>query len=123
MNDTPDRGLGWGDYVAAWHARATQLALWALERIFVRTDRYGAYYLKDGGKRTCTKPKDSTEGAVNQNLLKKHFAASTVSDVIGAHPLTLGKSLGRWIAIDIDAHDPTDDPDRNKRYAEHLVKK
>src|SRR5262249_39826672 len=47
-------------------------------------------------------------------------------EVIGAYPLTAGEeSHGRWLAIDIDAHDKTKgaDPDRNRRYAEYLYQK
>lgn len=108
---------------AAWGARAEALADWALARFFVRTDRYGGYYVKYGETNKVSRPDTATPGAVTRRLLVNHFRARGPADVIGAYSLTAGTSTGRSALADIDAHNPEDDPDRNRRYAEHQYHK
>jgi putative DNA primase/helicase len=99
-----------------WHARAEELADWALARFFVRRDRYGGYYAEDGVTRKCAKPKDRTPNAVTRSTLLRHFRATRTEDVVGAYLLSAEPSVGRAVAVDIDAHDATADPEANARY-------
>ncbi len=107
----------------AWHARAEDLADWALARFFVRRDRYGGY--KDDGSKTAHPGAGSKPGAVNHGVLLRHFRATCAANVIGAYHLTPtdGVSQGRTAAGDIDAHDEEEKTEavfeRNRRYAEH----
>ena len=94
-----------------------------MERIFVRTDRFGGYYMKDGKKETVTRPTNAAKDPLGPKILEQHFKATHTEHIVGAHPLTAGESVGRWVGVDLDAHTPKDDPDRNKKYAEHLVAK
>lgn len=110
-----------------WHARAEELADWALARLFVRTDRFGGYYRdrESGETRTVTRPTKVSPEEFSREVLLKHCRASRTDDVIGALPLTPGKDgTGLWAANDIDNHDHSDErAERNKRYAEHQFRK
>lgn len=105
---------------AAWAARATELAGWALERIFVRTDRHGGYATEADELRKKTFPTTGPhDGAVNLARLERHFRARSHEDIIGAHTLAPGTSVGRWCALDCDNHgDDPQLPERNRSYAE-----
>lgn len=111
---------------AAWHARAAELADWALARFFVRTDRHGGYRI-DGEK--VTRPEAGCEpGAVCRDLLVRHFRACRPRHVFGAHSLTAGEpSVGRTASADIDAKgEAAESPavlERNRKYAEALYAK
>jgi hypothetical protein len=116
---TADRG----DIASAWSARARELADWALARFFVRTDRYGGYYIKDGQTEKVWRPQSATAGVVNAGLLARHFAASRTEHVVGPACLTAGESVGRVSSADIDAHDDDADSDQNEQYGRHLYSK
>ena len=90
-----------------WCKRAPELALWAFERLVNRTDRDGGYYRdwKTGKVNVVTKPNAAAENHVNLQRLAGHFSASRVEDLIGLHGLG-ATSMGKWAAIDIDAHSP-----------------
>lgn len=92
-----------------WHARAEDLADWALARFFVRRDRYGGYYRDGDQTRKCARPRERTDGAVTRGTLLKHFRATRTDDVCGAYSLS-ADDRGRCAAVDIDAHDATADP-------------
>lgn len=107
-----------------WHARASELADWALARFFVRRDRYGVYVPahQDGApvvKKLTAPFKGPVAGVVSRDLLRAHFRATGTSDVVGAHTLAPGTSLGRCVAVDVDAHNG-EDPEANARYAVEL---
>jgi hypothetical protein len=108
----------------AWSKLAPDLAKWALDRVFVRTDRYGGYYIEDEKSQKCAKPpKGPRPAVVGTELLVRHFRARCTDDVIGSYQLTAGgTSNGRAAMADIDAHadDKTADPNRNEKYAKHL---
>lgn len=107
-----------------WHNEAERLADWALERIFVRTTRFGGYYTnREGELATSTRPNEGCKEEFSRDVVIRHFRATRREDVLGAHPLTPGNSLGCWVVADIDAHNPEDDPERNERYAKHLYAK
>ena len=73
------------DPAAAWHDRAEALADWSLRFDFVRTDRYGAYYFKDGEKRTTTKPSGGPEDGAE--LLVAELSEVLIIELI-PHPPT-----------------------------------
>ncbi|MBM3981571.1 MAG: hypothetical protein FJ304_15095 [Planctomycetes bacterium] len=111
-----------GDIPESWAERARELAGWALERIFVRTDRCGGYYLDRGTgeiKKTTCPTRGPKAGHVSPALVERHFRARECEDVIGAHALAPGSSVGRWCAIDVDNHaDLPDLPRANREFAE-----
>lgn len=102
----------------AWQKRAPELARWALDRYFVRTDRYGGYFIREGEKATCTKPsKGPKPNAVNLALLERHFRPRSMDDVIGAHTLNTD-NVGKYLGADIDAHEGTEaNPEANLSFA------
>ena len=104
----------------AWHLRADELAEWAMQYLVVRTDRYGGYYRRNGKKCQTARPNGYNGELLSDAVLRRHFSANHMEDVIGVYPLRRDDSMGRCVVIDIDAHDRDDDPDRNARYAEHL---
>lgn len=112
-----------------WHSRAIELANWALDRVFVRTDRFGGYYTaEDDGiaqTRKCAKPAlGAQHNALTKHTVILHFRASRECDVIGSYHLTEEpESVGKMVSIDIDAHDANDDPHRNERYALEIYKR
>lgn len=104
-----------------WHARAEELADWALARFFVRRDRYGGYYTADGETRKCSRPtKGPIPNVVSRSVLLRHFRATRTDDVCGAYSLSAEPSTGRVVSIDIDAHDAKADPDANARLGVEL---
>ncbi|VTR94059.1 Phage/plasmid primase, P4 family OS=Desulfotomaculum acetoxidans (strain ATCC 49208 / DSM 771 / VKM B-1644) GN=Dtox_3701 PE=4 SV=1: D5_N [Gemmata massiliana] len=107
---------------AAWNERASELADWATARFFVRTDRYGGYFIdrETGETRKSARPNAGCETPFSRDIVLRHFRASKTDDVIGHYFLTPGQSSGRVTSADIDAHDANDDPDRNRHYGEHL---
>ncbi|HJZ57854.1 MAG TPA: peptidase, partial [Gemmataceae bacterium] len=112
--------------IRAWHDRAEQLTDWAIARVFVRTDRFGGYYRDGEEVKKSARPNKGCGEPFSREVLIRHFRAEQTEDVIGAYPLIPGEeSTGRWVAIDIDAHDKTKgaDPERNRKYAEHLYRK
>jgi putative DNA primase/helicase len=88
---------------SGWAIHAEALADWALARLFVRRDVFGAY-TADFKTFTAHEP-------VTRDLLVAHFKGERV---IGAHT-TNGDNLCLWAAFDIDAHDETADQDVNRR--------
>jgi putative DNA primase/helicase len=103
---------------SAWHAKAKELAAWALTRYFGRFDRYGGYYREDDNTKPINKPSDGLlANCVNVKLLERHFRATGTDDIVGAHTLNTD-DVGKYIGIDIDAHDDTEfNPEQNLRLA------
>lgn len=92
----------------AWAAHAEALADWALARIVVRRDVFGAYYKADEEFRQTTAHEPLT-----REILIAHFRGERV---IGCHS-TSADGLCKALAWDIDAHDETADPVLNWHYA------
>lgn len=107
-----------------WHAAAESLTDWALARVFIRTDRFGGYYAKDGETKKTARPNKGCKAPFDRKVVVKHFRADRTEDVIGAYCLTSGEQgTGRWLVIDIDAHDDRADKSRNRDYSRHLYAK
>lgn len=92
---------------AQWAGHAEALADWAMSRVVVRHDVYGAYKL-DGGQFTAHAP-------LNRDILVRHYRGEP-GGVIGLHS-TSPDNLCKCVAWDIDAHDDQADPETNWRYA------
>lgn len=94
----------------AWHAAADRLAEWAWDRLAVRADRYGGYYVKDGRVEKSARPSRGPQAhAFNKTVLKQHFEARGPADVVGGYALTAptetAPCFGKWVGIDWDNHD------------------
>jgi len=100
----------------AWGTHAEALADWALSRIVVRSDVYGAYYKagEEFKQRTAHEP-------LTQALLVRHFFGEIT---IGAHSLSPPSTdLCKSVAADIDAHDSQPfDADQNLACALYVSK-
>lgn len=97
MSDSGDGG--------PWCQRSEELARWALVRLANRTDRCGGYYVNhDEQTKPTTRPdKGPQNGFVSRALLTRHFRATATDQIVGLHSLN-EQSLGKWVAIDVDAH-------------------
>jgi len=108
----------------AWHNNAERLADWLMGRVFVRRDSFGGYYRKDGQTQKTKRPNKGSVEPLSRELLIRHARATLPEHVLGGYGVTPGVGgVGRWVAADIDAHDDTDDPEQNLRYAIHLYHK
>jgi hypothetical protein len=95
-----------------WRQRATELANWTMDRLVNRTDVWGRYIQakqESGGQtrnKAITAPFHDERGKVFLNLssLEKHYKGQSV---LGLHS-TSADWTSRWLAIDIDRHDPND---------------
>ncbi|QDU23608.1 DNA primase family protein [Urbifossiella limnaea] len=114
---------------AAWHAAADRLTEWAWDRLAVRVDRYGGYYVKDGRVEKCAKPPQGPQPhAFNKAVLKQHFEARGSGDVAGGYPLTAPTEtdpcVGKWVGIDWDNHDHLPEvAARNLRHVLHVYRR
>jgi len=101
----------------AWQDQASRLAQWCLVRLVNRDDRYGGYWVHDGVTKSFTAPSGGNQpGVVNRELLEAHFYTGMTSRTIGLHALG-SDSLGKWLGIDIDAHDDHADIRANETFA------
>jgi hypothetical protein len=104
--------------VAAWHARADELARWAWERYVNRTDAYVVYRPQEEIGRTFTRPDGSTGTLGEQRTvhtpltvarLARHFRATGRSDILVLHTAD-ANNLSKGGGLDIDHHGPTSPP-------------
>jgi hypothetical protein len=113
--------------VAIWRKHADELAQTALEREFVRTDRYGGYYVnrETGETRKAAKPRDPVAGAMTEKILQWHFVGLRTENIVGAFYLTPNgpESAGKKVSVDIDDHAGEGLEERNETYAVHLCEK
>ncbi len=110
MNDYQARIAG------EWRERAGELAAWTMARLVNRTDVWGRYLPEkhrestDGSRNNAiTAPFRDERGKVFLNLssLEKHYKTRSVGGVLGVHS-TSSDRTSRWLAIDVDRHDPDD---------------
>jgi hypothetical protein len=95
-----------------WHERAAELAKWVMANLVNRTDVWGRYARRKGDDETkaVTVPFRDERGKVflDADSLCKHFRRRQPGGQLGVH--SAGSDLtSRWLAIDIDLHDPEDD--------------
>ena len=95
-----------------WCDRAPELAQWVLTNLVNRTDVWGRYVRRKGEETTqvVTVPFRDERGKVFLDLdsLRKHFRTRAPSGQLGIHSSS-SDLTSRWLAIDVDRHDP-DDP-------------
>ena len=99
-----------------WRERAAELAEWTMANLVNRTDVWGRYLplrqrteLAGSGNHAITAPFREERGKVFLTLssLEKHYKTRHVGGVLGVHT-TSADLTSRWLAIDIDLHDPDD---------------
>lgn len=105
----------WLQEMAPWQKHAANLTRWTFERLVVRDDAYGGYYVKDGQVRRCKK-----EGPLTQEIIANHFGLTSLESVIGLYTTSLDDQC-KSLTIDLDRHDgePGDLVDKNLRLALH----
>jgi putative DNA primase/helicase len=98
---------------AYWSARADELARWAWERLVVRVDVAGRYYVKWDGDawrtETYTWPPVRQRGKVflTPAMLERHFRARAARDVIGLHAIGTDQlCLAGQLDLDNHGNDP-----------------
>ena len=97
--DSPSQGKAQDDG-AAWRRRAPELALWVQEKMVVRDDAHGQYYIDALGRpRSCKQG-----GNVDFELLVQHFRSAGDGRQIGLYTTSLDDRC-RCLLIDIDLHD------------------
>jgi hypothetical protein len=95
-----------------WRARAAELAAWTMLRLVNRADVWGRYLKakqESAGQtrnKAITAPFRDERGKVflNASSLEKHYKGQSV---LGLHS-TSSDWTSRWLAIDVDRHDPDD---------------
>jgi hypothetical protein len=94
-----------------WFERAPDLAAWVMTHLVNRTDVWGRYVRRHGDDAThvVTVPFRDQRGKVFLDLdsLRKHFRTRQPSGQLGLHSAS-SDLTSRWLAIDIDRHDPDD---------------
>ena len=94
-----------------WGERATELAAWAMTHLVNRTDVWGRYVRRkdDDASRVVTAPFRNERGKVflDADSLRKHFRTRQPGGQLGVHSASRDLT-SRWLAIDIDLHDPED---------------
>jgi hypothetical protein len=113
-------------HAAAWAARAYELAAWALARLAVRTDCWGAYtpldrrgqpYARRDGTPDTVPASYTAKGTLTLGLLARHFRGARPEHVIGLHS-TSASNACLAARVDIDAHGPGgNDPASNLKAA------
>ena len=94
----------WYQQLKPWQQHAEELARWTMERLVVRDDAYGGYYIaKDGGTRRCKQ-----DGAVTVDLISNHFGLSSPDTIIGLYTTSLNDQC-KALTSDLDRHDGNPD--------------
>lgn len=88
----------------AWHARAKELARWALPRLVNRPDCYFAHVPAKRKAPATTRP---VLGRVTEDLLAKHFAAVSLRDLVML-PAMCDSVTSRWLCIHTYSHGEDD---------------
>ncbi len=92
-----------------WRDRADDLADWVMTHLVNRTDVWGRYVRRKGDEVTqaVTVPFRDERGKsfLDHDSLRKHFRTRQPSGQLGIHSAS-GDLTSRWLAIDIDLHDP-----------------
>ncbi len=98
-----------------WRSRADVLAHWAMDHLVNRRDVWGQYVpmsrrtVSASGRvssaLTLPAPGRRGEDMVTLEKLARHFRGADVGHVIGLHSAS-AENTSRWLAIDIDLHDP-----------------
>jgi hypothetical protein len=95
-----------------WSDRATELAEWVMTHMVNRTDVWGRYVRRKGDEATqvVTVPFRDERGKVflDVDSLRKHFRTRQPSGQLGLHSAS-SDLTSRWLAIDVDRHDPDDE--------------
>jgi hypothetical protein len=95
-----------------WADRAGDLAEWVMTHLVNRTDVWGRYVRRKGDEITqvVTVPFRDERGKVflDHDSLRKHFRTRQPSGQLGLHSAS-SDLTSRWLAIDVDRHDPDDE--------------
>ena len=103
----------WLGEMAPWQKYADDLTRWTLDRLVVRDDVFGGYYVKGGQVRRCKK-----DGPLTPEIIANHFGLTSLESVIGLYTTSLDDQC-KSLAIDLDRHDgePGDLVNKNLRLA------
>jgi hypothetical protein len=95
-----------------WRDRAKELAQWTMTHLVNRTDVWGRYVHRkeDNSIQVVTAPFRDERGKVflDEDSLRKHFRTSQPGGQLGLHSAS-SDLTSRWLAIDVDRHDPEDE--------------
>ena len=95
-----------------WFERAPELAEWVMTHMVNRTDIWGRYVRRktDETTQVVTAPFRDERGKVflDHDSLRKHFRSRQPSGQLGLHSAS-SDLTSRWLAIDVDRHDPDDE--------------
>ena len=110
----PSRAIPARPAPAVWIRHAPALADWVLARLKVRSDAHGAYRIKADGRREAYVERSDLDRA----RLIAHFTASDANALVGVHPASPADTA-RFTVVDVDAHGPDADAEKNLAYAIH----
>lgn len=101
-----------------WEQHAPALAAWASSNLVNRRDVYGRYLAVEA--RTADRDVITAKEPLTLGVLQMHFAGRSTGNLIGLHSTVRDEATGpaevsccwsRWLAVDIDRHDDTTDPE------------
>jgi hypothetical protein len=109
----------------AWVRRAAELAAWTDALLVNRRDAFGHYIPLE--KRTDPDRTAITDkSGLTLTVLERHFRGESAGDLVGLHSTARDEATAegevpacwsRWLAVDIDRHDESIDPEATRRAA------
>jgi hypothetical protein len=106
----------------AWCLASARLANWALTNVIARTDSYGSYWCKptpDGNRFEV----QANHCQLTRDRLIRHFSGDLPQDRVAAYTVAPDDESCKGTIVDIDAHDPEDDPDAIWAYAKVVARR
>lgn len=103
----------WHQEMEPWQKHADDLISWTQDRLVVRNDVYGGYYIKKDGQVGRSKKQILTP-----EIIANHYSLTNLESVIGLYTTSLDDTC-KSLTIDFDRHDgePGDLVDMNWRQA------
>lgn len=106
----------------AWREQAHVLADWAIANVIVRIDCYVAYRRIPTANVTLVEPR-TIRDHLSRDLLVRHFRGDSHEERLAVHIVCPITGRCKATIIDIDAHDPDDDPDANWAFAREVERR
>lgn len=107
---------------SAWMARAGDLADWALKNVVVRTDAYVEYFSVGNGGGVKVEQR-TIKSPLTRDLLSRHFDGYPSHNRLAVHLVRPIDETCRLTVVDVDAHDPEDDPEANWQFVREVERR
>jgi len=105
--------------VSAWSTHAPALAAWTMNHLVNRRDAYG-HYIAVEHREDPDQTAFTDKSGLTLEKLQLHYVGRSTGDLLGLHSTVRdaeGKCWSTWLAVDIDRHDDSVDPETTLRAA------